>query len=69
MFTKIHNIVRFSSTSELKRTTNDKATGAMLKFGGNPRNLCHVITVVSDPVLAVRSFTVSTTVSTTVSPG
>ena len=38
-------------TSELKRTTNDKATGAILKIGGKARREYHVTIVISvDPV-------------------
>lgn len=38
-------------TSELKRTTNDKATGAILKIGGKDRREYHVTIVISvDPV-------------------
>ena len=35
-------------TSELKQTTNENATGAILKFSGKKRNFGHVITALFD---------------------
>ena len=46
-------------TSELKRTTNDKATGAILKIGGKARREYHVTIVllsIQSLILLTRCF-------------